>query len=115
LEARLGSAEVTDLHAPVRGVLREHAERVTQAAYTTLARALGRDGRDTVLADPCPWCHGALTARTTSGDPAKATITCDTGPTCTAPAPYDDRARRTWHGRDLVQLYGALTKQRAAA
>jgi hypothetical protein len=115
IEDRLAATEPTDLHGVVRGVLRDHAERVTSEAHRLLPAALGRDGRTTVLADPCPWCHGTLTARTTSGDPAAATITCDTGPTCTAPAPYDDRARRTWHGRDLVQLYGALTKQRAAA
>jgi hypothetical protein len=78
-----------------------------------MARALGRDGRTTVLPAPCPWCHGQLTARTTSGDPYAATVTCGTGPTCTAPTPYDTEARRTWHGRDLVQLYGALTAARS--
>lgn len=113
IEDRLGQTEPTDLHGVVRGVLRGHAERVTAEAHTTLARALGRDGRDTRLDDPCPWCHGVLTARTTSGDPAAATITCDTGPTCTAPTVYDDRARRTWHGRDLVGLFTALTAARA--
>jgi hypothetical protein len=112
---RLAQTEPTDLHGVIRGVLRDHAERVTSEAHRLLLAALGRDGRDTRLDDPCPWCHGTLTARTTSGDPAAATITCDTGPTCTAPAPYDQRARRVWAGRDLVQLYGALTKQRAAA
>jgi hypothetical protein len=110
---RLAQTEPTDLHGIVRGVLRDHAERVTAQAHRTMLAALGRDGRDTVLADPCPWCHGTLTARTTSGDPAAATITCDTGPTCPAPTAYDDRARRTWHGRDLVQLYSALSAARA--
>jgi hypothetical protein len=96
-------------------VLIEEAAEVVAEAHRTLLAALGRDGRDTVLADLCPWCGGELTARTTSGDPAAAVITCDTGPTCTAPAPYDDRARRTWHGRDLIQLYGALSAARSAA
>lgn len=113
LEDRLRQAEPTGLHGIVRGVLRDHAERVTAEAHRLLLTALGRDGRATVLADPCPWCHGTLTARTTSGDPMAATITCDTGPTCTAPTAYDDRARRTWHGRDLVPLYAALTAARA--
>lgn len=113
LSDRLAATEPTDLHGVVRGVLRDHAERVTAEAHATLARALGRDGRDTRLDDPCPWCHGALNARTTSGDPAAATITCDTGPTCTAPTAYDDRARRVWHGRDLVGLFTALTAARA--
>jgi hypothetical protein len=94
-------------------VLRDHAERVTSEAHRLLLAALGRDGRTTVLADLCPWCGGELTARTTSGDPMAATITCGSGPMCTAPAPYDDRARRTWHGRDLVGLFTALTAARA--
>jgi hypothetical protein len=115
IEDRLAATEPTGLHGVVRGVLRDHAERVTAEAHRVLLAALGRDGRDTVLADPCPWCHGVLTARTHSGDPAQATVTCDTGPTCTAPTPYDDRARRTWAGRDLVQLYGALSAARSAA
>lgn len=115
LDDRLRQTAPTDLHGIVRGVLRDHAERVTAQAHAELLRALGRDGRDTTLADPCPWCHGTLTARTTSGDPHAATITCDTGPTCPAPTVYDDRARRTWHGRDLVQLYSALQAARAAA
>lgn len=113
IEDRLGAAEVTELHETVRGVLRQHAEDVIRTAHRTLLAALGRDDRATVLTDPCPWCHGQLTARTTSGDPWQATITCDTGPTCTAPTAYDDRARRTWHGRDLVQLYGALSAARS--
>lgn len=115
IEDRLAATEPTDLHGVVRGVLRDHAERVTSEAHRALLAALGRDGRTTVLADLCPWCGGELTARTTSGDPMAATITCDTGPTCTAPTAYDDRARRTWAGRDLVQLYSALSAARAAA
>lgn len=94
------------------------ATETIEAAHRVMARALGRDGRDTVAADPCPWCHGTLTMRTTSGDPSDATVTCDTGPTCTAPTDYDGRARRAWTGRDQV---GALivailhARQRAAA
>jgi hypothetical protein len=94
------------------------ATETIAAAHRVMARALGRDGRDTVAADLCPWCHGTLTMRTTSGDPSDATVTCDTGPTCTAPTDYDGRARRAWTGRDQV---GALivailhARQRAAA
>jgi hypothetical protein len=113
IEDRLAQTEPTDLHGVVRGVLREHAERVTAEAHATLARALGRDGRDTVLADPCPWCHGQLTARTTSGDPMAAVVTCGTGPTCTAPTVYDGEARRVWRGHLLGQLYGALSAARS--
>lgn len=114
---RLGQTEPTDLHGVVRGALRIHAETVTDTCTRTLARALGRDGRDTVLPAPCPWCGGELTARTTSGDPMAAVVTCGTGPTCTAPAPYDGEARRTWHGADLCGLYGALSaaERRATA
>jgi hypothetical protein len=109
IEDRLKATEPTELHGVVRGVLREHAERVVAAAHRDMARALGRDGRTTVLPAPCPWCHGELTARTTSGDPMAAVVTCGTGPTCTAPAPYDGEARRTWRGADLCGLYGAMS------
>lgn len=91
------------------------ATETIAAAHRVMTRALGRDGRDTVLPAPCPWCHGELTARTTSGDPMAAVVTCGTGPTCGAPAPYDDRARRTWRGADLCGLYGALSAARRRA
>lgn len=109
IEDRLTQTEPTELHGVVRGVLREHAEQVATDAHRAMQRALGRDGRTTVLPAPCPWCHGELTARTTSGDPMAAVVTCGTGPTCTAPAPYDGEARRTWRGADLCGLYGALS------
>jgi hypothetical protein len=109
IEDRLSATEPTELHGVVRGVLREHAEQVIAAAHRAMTRALGRDGRTTVLPAPCPWCHGELTARTTSGDPMAATVTCGTGPTCTAPAPYDGDARRVWRGADLCGLYGAMS------
>lgn len=119
IEQRLAQTTTTGLglHAPVRGVLRAHAERVTAEAHRLLLAALGRDGRDTVLPAPCPWCGGQLTARTTSGDPMAAVVTCGTGPTCTAPAPYDTEARRTWRDADLCGLYGALSaaERRATA
>jgi hypothetical protein len=93
------------------------ATETIAAAHRVMTRALGRDGRDTVLPAPCPWCAGELTARTTSGDPMAAVVTCGTGPTCTAPAPYDGEARRTWRGADLCGLYGALSaaERRATA
>jgi hypothetical protein len=113
LEQRITDEGADKAYWPLSLFLQDEVAAVVAEAHATLARALGRDGRDTVLADPCPWCHGTLTARTTSGDPAAATITCDTGPTCTAPTAYDDRARRTWAGRDLVGLFTALTAARA--
>lgn len=103
---------------PIGASVNELAPETIAAAHRVMTRALGRDGRDTVAADPCPWCHGTLTMRTTSGDPSDATVTCDTGPTCTAPTDYDGRARRAWTGREQV---GALivailhARQRAAA
>lgn len=118
IEDRLTAPVRTELHQRVPELLAEEAAETVAAAHRVMARALGRDGRDTVAADPCPWCHGTLTMRTTSGDPSDATVTCDTGPTCTAPTDYDGRARRAWTGRDQV---GALivailhARQRAAA
>lgn len=93
------------------------ATETIAAAHRVMTRALGRDGRDTVLPAPCPWCAGELTARTTSGDPMAAVVTCGTGPTCTAPAPYDGEARRVWQGADLCGLYGAMSaaQRRATA
>lgn len=108
LEDRLAATEPTDLHGVVRGVLRAHAERVTAQAHRTLLAALGRDERAIPASEPCPWCHGTLTTRTTSGDPDDMTITCDTGPSCTAPTPYDTDpgsrtfGRRRWAGRDQI-------------
>jgi hypothetical protein len=105
---RLAATEPTGLHGVVRGVLRDHAERVTAQAHRTLLAALGRDERAIPASEPCPWCHGTLTTRTTSGDPDDMTITCDTGPSCTAPTPYDTDpgsrtfGRRRWAGRDQI-------------
>lgn len=117
LEDRLAAKERTELHLTVRGMLLDDATSIVAEAARTMRRALGRDGRTTVLPAPCPWCRGELTARTTSGDPMAAVITCGTGPTCTAPAPYDGEARRVWRGPDLCGLYGALSaaKRRATA
>jgi hypothetical protein len=117
IEDRLTATEPTELHGVVRGVLLDHAEQTIAAAHRAMQRALGRDGRATTLPAPCPWCHGELTARTTSGDPMAAVVTCGTGPTCTAPAPYDGEARRVWRGADLCGLYGAMSaaEQRATA
>lgn len=106
IEDRLAATASTELHQRVPELVAEEAaEEFVAAARRVMQRALGRDGRVTAAADPCPWCHGTLTMRTTSGDPDDATVTCDTGPSCTAPTPYDDRARRTWHGREQI---GAL-------
>jgi hypothetical protein len=117
IEDRLTQTEATALHNRVPAWLAERAAAVAADARDVLQRALGRDGRDTVLPAPCPWCRGELTARTRSGDPMAAVVTCGTGPTCGAPVPYDERARRHWRGADLVGLYAALaaSERRATA
>lgn len=117
IEDRLMATAPTVLHRRVPHPLTEAVAETIAEAHRVMTRALGRDGRDTVLPAPCPWCRGELTARTTSGDPMAAVVTCGTGPTCTAPAPYDGEARRVWKGADLCGLYGALSaaKRRATA
>lgn len=109
LERRLLDEDHSKAHWPLSLFLLDEVTTEVAAAHRVMTRTLGRDGRDTVLPTPCPWCRGELTARTTSGDPMAAVVTCGTGPTCTAPAPYDGEARRVWRGADLCGLYGALS------
>lgn len=99
---RLAQQDDTDLHDAVSPVLHDHAADIIGQAHRAMARALGRDPRTITATHRCPWCHGELTTRATSDDADDMTVTCGTGPTCTAPAEYDDRARRTWHGRDQI-------------
>lgn len=117
IEDRLAAATATALHGRLSSLIADSMADDIATARRVMARALGRDGRVTVLPAPCPWCHGELTARTTSGDPMAAVVTCGTGPTCTAPAPYDGEARRVWRGPDLCGLYGAMSaaQRRATA
>lgn len=95
------------LFTPVRPVLLDEIAATARRARRTVEQALGRDGQPTALDRPCPYCRGALTAHTRSGDPAAATIVCATGSACTAPVMLD-RGRRMWRGAELVTLYVAM-------
>ncbi|WP_425829335.1 hypothetical protein [Streptomyces fractus] len=87
--------------------LRE-AHRVAGACERRLLRTLGIDQRSTPIPDrPCPWCTGQLVLHQPDPD-EPPTITCDTGPSCTAPVITDERGRRTWRWRDLPALAEAL-------
>ncbi|MFE5851998.1 hypothetical protein ACFQ61_02060 [Streptomyces sp. NPDC056500] len=109
LEGRAYSEQDADLFGPTPDALLTRIEDTARAARRRVDRALGRDGRSTVLAQPCPYCRGMLTAHSRSGDPMAATIVCATGRWCTAPVLLDGRGRRVWSGADLVGLYVALT------
>jgi hypothetical protein len=104
----LDEDDAHELFRPPPPELLDEAAESAARCRRRVERALGRDGRATVVDLPCPWCGGELTARTRSGDLMAAVVTCHSGPTCTAPARYDERARRHWKGADLVGLYAAL-------
>ncbi|MFF1686064.1 hypothetical protein [Streptomyces sp. NPDC058254] len=112
LEGRALDEPHGDLFAPLPlGVLDDLAT-VARRALTKIERALGRDGRTTELADPCPWCGNTLRARTQPG--GEPSVTCQTGEQCGAPVVLD-RGRRVWRGADLVGLWVALDANRTAA
>lgn len=115
VEGRALGEDQGDLFTPVRPVLLDEIAATARRARRTVEQALGRDGQPTALDRPCPYCRGPLTAHTRSGDPAAATIVCDTGSACTAPVLLD-RDRRMWRGAELVTLYVAMeaAQQRAA-
>ncbi|MFE4205378.1 hypothetical protein ACFRSX_03355 [Streptomyces goshikiensis] len=98
-----------DLFSAVPVRVLDQAAAVARHARQTVERALGRDGRTTTLAEPCPACPGELTAHTRAG--GEPYVTCSTGEECPAPAPLE-RGRRTWRGADLVDLYVALNTAR---
>ncbi|MFE4203940.1 MULTISPECIES: hypothetical protein [Streptomyces] len=108
----LGEDTDGDLFAIVPARVLDQAAAVARRARRTVEQALGRDGRITLLADPCPVCEGELTAHTRAG--GEPYVTCSTGETCEAPAPLD-QGRRTWRGADLVALYVALDAARRRA
>lgn len=107
IEGRALGEASGDLFTPVRPVLLDEIAANARRARRTVEQALGRDGQPTALDRPCPYCRGALTAHTRSGDPAAATIVCATGSACTAPVMLD-RGRRMWRGAELVTLYVAM-------
>lgn len=112
LEGRALDEPHGDLFTPLPlGVLDDLAT-VARRALTKIERALGRDGRTTELADPCPWCSNTLRARTHPG--GEPSVTCQTGEQCGAPVVLD-RGRRIWRGADLVGLWVALDANRTAA
>ncbi|CAL9480982.1 hypothetical protein [Streptomyces sp. enrichment culture] len=112
VEGRIVGDDVGDLFRAVPPRLLDHAAATVARARRTVERALGRDGRTTVLVEPCPWCGGRLTARTRSG--GEPVVTCGGGAGCGAPVLLD-RGRRTWRGADLVGLWVALEARRSVA
>ncbi|WP_370420368.1 hypothetical protein AB8O64_19835 [Streptomyces sp. QH1-20] len=87
--------------------LLHEARRGVRACEGRLLRTLGLDARTTPVSDrPCPWCEGELTLHT--GPAQTPTVTCSTGPSCTAPATFDEHGRRMWRWADLPGLVAAL-------
>lgn len=113
VEGRLLGEDVDEgLFAGIPARVIDEAAAVVSRARRTVERALGRDGRTTDLPEPCPWCGGALAARTRSG--GEPLVMCGTGEGCEAPAPLD-RGHRVWRGADLVPLWVALHDARHEA
>ncbi|WP_329423003.1 hypothetical protein [Streptomyces sp. NBC_01268] len=113
LEGRaLGEDQDDRMFSPLGDDVLADLATVARRARRRVETALGRDGRTTVLPDPCPWCGGELLARTVPGGEPSAT--CQTGEQCPAPADLD-RGRRTWRGADLAALWAALDGRRRAA
>ncbi|MFZ3547719.1 hypothetical protein ACODT3_19290 [Streptomyces sp. 4.24] len=113
VEGRLLGEDVDgDLFTAIPARVLDEAAAVVSRARRTVERALGRDGRTTDLPEPCPWCGGALAARTRSG--GEPLVMCSTGEGCEAPAPLD-RGHRVWRGADLVPLWVALHEARQEA
>ncbi|MFD3829715.1 hypothetical protein [Streptomyces sp. NPDC058621] len=114
VEGRLLGEDVDgDLFTAIPARVLDGAAAVVSRARRTVERALGRDGRTTNLPEPCPWCGGALAARTRSG--GEPLVTCSAAEEeCPAPAPLD-RGHRVWRGPDLVSLWVALHEARQAA
>ncbi|NML50558.1 hypothetical protein HHL19_12895 [Streptomyces sp. R302] len=112
LEGRaLGEDQGDGMFYPLGDDVLADLATVARRARRRVESALGRDGRTTVLPDPCPWCRGELLARTVPGGEPSAT--CQTGEQCPAPATLD-RGRRMWRGADLAALWAALDGRRAA-
>ncbi|MFM9576795.1 hypothetical protein ACKI1I_03710 [Streptomyces turgidiscabies] len=110
LEGRALDEQYGDLFRPMSARLLDQVEATARRTRRTVERALGRDGRTTVLGEPCPWCGGQLAAHTRPG--GEPVVTCSTGPECEAPVDLDARRRRVWRGVDLVGLWVALDARR---
>lgn len=112
LEDRITQQDDTGVHVPVPAVVVEDVAKVARLARTRVEQALNRDGRAHTLDDPCPYCGGALTAAVPPRDLDRATITCQTGPTCDGPGRYDEQARRHWTGPELTTIGAAILAAR---
>ncbi|MGW8374283.1 hypothetical protein [Streptomyces sp. ODS28] len=101
---------------PLPEHLLHEAHRVARAAEGRVLRALGLDERTVPVPErPCPWCGGELLLHTGPDEPP--TVTCSTGPSCTAPVPHNYCGRRVWEWHALPALVTALdtAQQRASA
>ncbi|WP_329148783.1 hypothetical protein OIU91_21255 [Streptomyces sp. NBC_01456] len=109
----LAEDDADGLFEPLPARLLDEVAAHAGTARRTVERALGRDGRTTDLAEPCPWCGGQLTGHTRPG--GEPVLTCSTGEACEAPVDLDNRRRRAWRGADLVGLWVALDTRRQGA
>ncbi|MGW4602724.1 hypothetical protein ACWENS_05540 [Streptomyces sp. NPDC004532] len=114
LEGRVWSEQQGDLFRPTPVGLLDHMATVARTARSAVERALQRDDRTTVIADPCPWCGGTLTGRMPAGDVLVAAVTCSTGEGCGAPVPLV-HGRRMWRGAELAGLHTAMDAARKRA
>jgi hypothetical protein len=112
LEGRALDEPAGDLFTPVPELILDDLAAVASRARQRVEKALGRDGRTTTLAEPCPWCKGELTASTrTGGEPF---VSCSTGEACGAPVLLA-AGRRVWRHADLVGLWVAMDAARKRA
>ncbi|MFI0736430.1 hypothetical protein ACH4S9_46785 [Streptomyces sp. NPDC021225] len=110
LEGRALGEPNGDLFEVMPARLLDHVAESAHRARLMVERALGRDGRTTVIDAPCPFCGGQLAGHTQPG--GEPVVTCSTGPECAAPVLLDSRRRRAWRGADLVGLWVALDARR---
>ncbi|WP_329148253.1 hypothetical protein OIU91_19750 [Streptomyces sp. NBC_01456] len=92
---------------PLPEYLLYETHRVARAVEARVLRLLGLDARTMPVPErPCPWCAGELLLHTDPEQPPR--VTCSTGPSCTAPVPYDGHGRRAWEWHALPALVVAL-------
>jgi len=108
IDGRVAGDDLTDgLFRPLPEHMLREVAVVADNSARQLLRVLGIGTRSTVIPDrPCPWCGGELRMHQPVDEPP--TVTCSTGPSCTAPVGQDDRGRRVWAWHDLAQLAHAL-------
>ncbi|EPH40349.1 hypothetical protein ABT390_13595 [Streptomyces aurantiacus] len=106
-ERQLDGALGAPPFAPLPPHLLHEARRTARVAEGRLLRTLGLDPRSTPLPGrACPWCAGELELHT--GPQQPPTVTCSTGPDCTATVGLDEHGRRNWPWPDLLRLLAAL-------